>query len=158
MNTTLKYGLILGLLCSAWTYVLGFTGWYIDPVLMNLFFVVILIEIVILYCGLNESATTKTYGGQVVNGLLISVYGGVIIFVSSMIFTSVVFPDYYNDLNTVYTEMMRAEGLSEQDIAKAIQANAVTQTPFIGALMGFVGTVGTALVASLIIAIFKRKK
>ncbi|MBI3194459.1 MAG: DUF4199 domain-containing protein [Ignavibacteriae bacterium] len=158
MNTTLKYGLILGLLCSAWTYVLCFTGWYIDPVMMNMFYAVILIEIIILYFALKETATTKTYGGQVVNGLLVSVYGGIIIFVSSMIFTSVVFPNYFSDLNAAYTEMMSGQGMSEEEITKAIQAMASTQTPFMGAIMGFVGTVGTALVASLVIAIFKRKK
>lgn len=75
-----------------------------------------------------------------------------------MIFTSVVFPNYYNDLNVAYTQMMQGQGLSEEEITKAIDAMKVTQTPFMGAIMGVVGTVGTALVASLVIAIFKRKK
>ncbi|MBI3189929.1 MAG: DUF4199 domain-containing protein [Ignavibacteriales bacterium] len=158
MNTTLKYGLILGLLCSAWTYVMGFTGWYIDPVMMNMFYAVILFEIIILYFALKETASTKTYGGQVVNGLLVSVYGGIIIFVSSMIFTSVVFPNYFNDLNAAYSEMLRNEGLSEEAVTTAMQAMAPMQTSMMQAVMGFVGTVGTALVASLIIAIFQRKQ
>ncbi|MBI5217228.1 MAG: DUF4199 domain-containing protein [Ignavibacteriae bacterium] len=158
MNTTLKYGLILGLLCSAWTYVMGFTGWYIDPVMMNMFYAVIIIEIILLYFALKETASTKTYGGQVVNALLISVYGGIIIFVSSMIFTSVVFPNYFNDLNAAYSEMLRGEGLSEEAVTTAMQAMAPMQTSLMQAVMGFVGTIGTALVASLIIAIFQRKK
>jgi hypothetical protein len=158
MNTSLKYGLLLGLLCAGWTYVMGFTGWFLDPVMLNLFYLVILIEIIILFLGLSETAETKTYGGQVVNGLLISVYGSVIIFFSSIILTSVVFPNYYNDIQTVYTEMMRGQGLPEEEITKAIDAMKPTQTPFMGAIMGVVGTIGTALVASLVIAIFKRKK
>jgi hypothetical protein len=33
MNPILSTGLLIGLLCGAWTFVMGFTGWYKDPVL-----------------------------------------------------------------------------------------------------------------------------
>jgi hypothetical protein len=37
MNSTVKAGIVLGILVSAWTYLTGITGWYKDPVLYNLF-------------------------------------------------------------------------------------------------------------------------
>jgi hypothetical protein len=158
MNPTIKAGIVLGVLCSLWTYVLGFTGWYKDPVLMNVFYIVFFIEIAVLIWGLKQTAETKGYGGQVVSGLIISAVGGVIIFVNSIIFTSVVFPNYFEEIRIVYVEMLRTEGKSEEEIKMVIDALAGSQTPVMGAIYGFVGTVMTGLIASLLIAIGYKKK
>ena len=36
MTPTLTAGLLLGVLCGIWTFVMGFTGWYKDPVVRRL--------------------------------------------------------------------------------------------------------------------------
>ncbi len=71
MPAILSAGLLIGVLCGAWTFVMGFTGWYKDPTMLNLFFVVILIEIGGLIWGLRKTALEgRTYGGQIVAGTI----------------------------------------------------------------------------------------
>ena len=158
MNTTLKTGIIIGVACAVWTLIMGITGWYKDPVMLNMFFLVILIEIGVLVWGLKQSATEKTYGGQVITGTIASVIAGVILFFNSLLFTNVLFPNYFKDLETAQTTMMKNEGKSDEEITKAVEEAKSMNTPMMNAVMGFVGTVGTGLVASLVIAAFARKK
>jgi hypothetical protein len=140
-------------------FVIGFTGWYKDAVLMNMFFLVILIEVGVLIWGLRQTAAQgRGYGGQLGAGMLIALIGGVIIIVFSLIFTTVAFPDYFNELRAVQTEMLRAEGKSEGEIAAMMAMTAPMQTPVMNALIGFGYTLFTGLIASLIIAAFIRKK
>ena len=108
MNTILKWGAILGLLVTAWTYIVGFAGWYKDPTLQALFWVVVLIEIVVLVLALRETAGQgRTYGQQVGAGTSIALVGGVIIFIGSYLFTSVVLPDYFTEVRTAGEEALR---------------------------------------------------
>ncbi|TAK56718.1 MAG: DUF4199 domain-containing protein [Bacteroidetes bacterium] len=158
MSPTLKSGLLIGVLCGIWTHVMGFTGWYKDPAMLNAFYLVILIQLVVLVWGLKQTASEKAYGGQVMTGTLMSLYGGVILFFNSLLFTMVLFPHYFEDLRMMYAEMMRGEGKSETEIETAIQAAMVMQTPFLQALFGLIGTVVTGLIVSLVVAIFYRKK
>ena len=55
-NVTVKSGIWLGVLCVLWTLVMGVTGWYKHPVLLNMFWVVVLIEIGVLVWGLRQTA------------------------------------------------------------------------------------------------------
>jgi hypothetical protein len=159
MNTTIKAGILIGLLCGAWTFVIGFTGWYKDPVMLNMFWMVIPIQIGVLLWGLKQTAAEgRTYGGQVGTAVLMSLIGGVILIFSSLLFTTVVFPNYFEELRVVGEDVLRAQGKSEAEIAAQMNAAASMQTPMMQAIMGCVGTVVTGLVASLIIAIFMRKK
>ena len=92
MTIPIRAGVLLGLLCVIWTFVMGFTAWYKDPVMLNLFFLVILFEIAVIVWALRQTAPAATWGGQVVNGLTISAVASVIIFVGSLLFTTVAFP------------------------------------------------------------------
>ena len=157
-NVTVKGGIWLGVLVFLWTLVMGVTGWYKHPVMLNLFWVVILIEVAVLIWALRKTAATTEYLGQVGNGALIAVIGAVIIFCGSLLFTAVLFPNYFAELRAVQTEMLRSSGKTEAEVAAIIEMTATMQTPVINALMGAVGTVVTGLLASLIIAIFHRKK
>ena len=159
MNTIVKGGLLIGILCAAWTFIMGFTGWYKDPSMMMAFYVVILLQLVVLVWGLKQTAAQgKTYGGQVGAGTLMSLVGGVIIILSSLLFTMVVFPDYFAELRTVQAEILKASGKSDAAIAAEVEMAAPFQTPWIQALMGFIGTIFTGVIGSLIIGAFYRKK
>ena len=108
MNTILKAGIVLGVLVEIWTYLMGFTGWYKDPALMNLFFVVIAIQIAVLMWALKRTAAEgRGFGGQVGAGTLISLIGGVFVIVGSLIFTIVVFPNYFTDLAVIHQRRVR---------------------------------------------------
>jgi hypothetical protein len=159
MSTTVKAGLVLGVIVSAWTYLMGITGWYKDPALLNLFWVVILIQIGVLIWGVRVTAAEgKSYWGQVKAGTIISLVGGVIIFCGSYLFTSVVFPHYFTDIRTLGEEILRAKGMSDTQIKTTLDAQAVVQTSFMQALFGFLGTVITGPIVSMTLGAFFKKK
>ena len=158
MNSTIKSGILIGVLCGVWMLIMGYTSWYKNPTMYNVFFVVILLQIGVMVWGLKQTAADKAYAGQVIEGTLMSVYGGVILFVLSLVFTGVLFPHYFEEIQNMYAQIMRSQGKTEQEIADAVQAAMKTQTTFLQALFGLLGTVATGVVASLIIAIIYRKK
>ncbi len=159
MKSIPKAGVTLGVLVVIWTLITGLTGWYKDPVLFNLFWLVILIQIGVMIWGLRLTAREgRTYGGQVGAGVLMSLIGGVIIFLGSLLFTTVVFPSYFTEIRQMGEEILKTQGLSEEMIKAQLDRQAAFQTPFMSAFMGFVGTTVTGLLLSLIVGAFFRKK
>jgi hypothetical protein len=158
MNVPIRAGVVLGVLCVCWTFMMGITGWYKDPVMLNLFFLVIPLEIGIVIWALRKTAAGATWGGQVVNGLVLSLVASVIIFAGSLLFTTVAFPNYFSDIQAAQTEMLKAAGLAEADIRTQVAASAAMQTPFMNAISGVIGTVVTGVVVAAIAGAFLRKK
>lgn len=160
MNPILSAGLVIGLLCGAWTFVMGFTGWYKDPALADKLFigVVIVIEVAGLIWGLRKTAALgRSYGGQILAGTMMAIVAGVIIIAASLLFTTVVFPSYFSDIEQAYRAALQSQGKTEAEIAAAIQASAASATPMAQAMNGFIGTLVTGILASAIIAFFVRR-
>ena len=159
MNPVLAAGLLSGVLCGLWTFVMGFTGWYKDPRMINVFFLVIVIEIAGLVWGLRRTAAEgRTYGGQIVAGTMMAIIAGVIVIASSLIFTTVLFPSYFTDLQEAYRQVLQQQGKSEAEIAQALQDASAGATPMGQAIQGFMGTLITGIVASAVIGLFFRAK
>lgn len=159
MHPILSAGLLIGVLCGIWTFVMGFTGWYKDPAMVSVFFVVILIEIGGLFWGLRQTAAEgRTYGGQVVAGTLMAVVAGVVIIASSLLFTMVAFPDYFTELEAMQRQMLAAQGKSAAEIEAEVAAGKVAATPMANAMAGFIGTLVTGIIASAVIAIWVRAR
>ena len=158
MTVSIRAGILLGVLCVAWTFVMGFTGWYTDPVKLNLFFLVVPLEIGIVIWALRKTAATATWGGQIVNGLVLSVVASAIIFAGSLLFTTVAFPNYFTDIQAVQAGMLKSSGMAEAEIQSALAASAAMQTPLMNALSGVIGTVVTGVVVAAIAGAFWRKK
>ena len=131
MNPILNTGLLIGVLCAVWMFVCGVTGWYKDPALNLLFFLVIPIEIGGLIWGLRQTAREgRNYSQQIVAGTMMAVIAGVVIVAASLAFT------------TMYPDAM--------DAPRAADPSA---TPMSQALAGFIGTLVTGILASAAIAI-----
>ena len=158
MPPTLRAGLILGLAVAAWTFVMGFTGWYKNPTLLYLFWLVIPMQIGLLLWALRGSAATTGYGRQVWNGVSISLLASMIIFGASILFTTRVFPHYFQDLEVLGRQLMAAKGLSAEQIEAAVRLQAPMQTPRASAMAGAIGTVVTGFFTALIAAVWLRKK
>jgi hypothetical protein len=157
MHPILSAGLLIGVLCGVWTFVMGFTGWYKDPVMLWAFFLVIVI--VGLIWGLRQTAAEgRTYGGQIVAGTLMAVIAGVVIIGSSLLFTMVAFPDYFAELEAAQRQMLQAQGQTPEQIEAAIEAGKTSATPMANAMSGFLGTLVTGILASAVIALFLRGK
>ena len=152
-------GLLIGVLCSGWMFVMGFTGWYKDLVMSRAFFLVILIEVAGLLWGLRLTAAQgRTYSGQVVAGTLMAIIAGVVIVGGSLLFTQVAFPDYFQQMEIGYRQWLRQAGKSESEIAAEIAAWRPTQTPMQQAMNGFLGTFMTGVIVSAIAAVWIRRK
>ncbi|OGF18011.1 MAG: hypothetical protein A2W00_15185 [Candidatus Eisenbacteria bacterium RBG_16_71_46] len=159
MQTIVRAGVVLGVLVVVWTFVMGFTGWYKDPALLNLFYVVIPIQIGVLVWALRQTAAQgRRYGSQVGAGTLISLIGGVIIIAGSILFTTVVFPNYFSELAAIQERMLQQAGHGEAEIREVMAMTAKTATPVFQAVFGFVGTMVTGVVASLAIGAFARAR
>jgi hypothetical protein len=158
MGIAIRAGVVLGVLVTIWQFVMGITGWYKDPVLLNVFFAVIVFEVVALLWALKRTAPTSTYGGQMLNGLVFALVASAIIFCGSLAFTTVAFPHYFEEMKAMQAEAMRARGLAPAEIDTALAAFASTQTPLVNALSGVIGTVVTAVAVSAVAAAFWRKK
>jgi hypothetical protein len=103
------------------------------------------------------TAAGATYGGQVKAGVMISAFGAVIIFFGSLLFTTVLFPNYFEEVREAGRQLYLSQGMTEEQIAAALDAQAAMQTPFMQAITGAVMTVVTGLVVSLVLAAFLRK-
>ena len=159
MNPSAKGGLAIGVLCAIWTFIMGFTGWYRDPVMASLFWVVVIIEVGVLIWALRTVPDPhRSYGRLVKQGTVMSLLGGAIIFFASLLFTAVVFPDYFAELQAIEAETLRAEGLTAAQIEQRQAVTALMQSPLPNAFLGFLGTFVTGVLASLVIAIVLRRK
>jgi hypothetical protein len=161
MNPIVSAGVLIGVLCSACTFVMGFTGWYKDPALSQSLYIpaVMLLEIGGLVWGLRRTAAQgRAYMAQILAGTMMAIVAGVIIVASSLLFTMVVFPNYSTEVEQALRAAMQQQGRSDADIAKAFQASAGAQTPMGQAMAGFLGTLITGIIASAIIAIFVRSR
>ncbi len=158
MHPTLRYGVLLGLGVAAWTFVMGFTGWYKSPSLLYLFWLVIPFQIGLLVWALRESGRDLGYGRQVWTGVSISLLGSLIIYAASILFTTVVFPKYFQELEALGRQVMAKQGLSPEQIEAAVKAQAPMQTPRASAMAGAIGTVLTGFFTSVIAAVWFRRK
>jgi hypothetical protein len=119
---------------------------------------VVPLEIGIVIWALRKTARGTTWGGQVLNGLLLSVVASVIIFAGSLLFTTVAFPNYFAEIQATQAEMLKAGGLSEAEIGSQVAAAAAMRTPLVNALTGVIGTVVTGCMVAVIAGAFLRKK
>jgi len=158
MHPTLRAGLILGLSVTAWTFVMGLTGWYKSPSLLFLFWLVVPLQIGILIWALRGLAPASGYGRQVWNGVSISLLASILIYWGSYLFTTVAFPHYFQDIEALGRQMMAKQGLSAEQIEVAVKAGASMQTPRASAMAGAIGTMATGFLTSVVAAIWLRKK
>jgi hypothetical protein len=159
MSPIVKTGLVLGLAVEVWTFVVIALGWHKDPMLLTLFYLVIFLQAGVLIWGLRMTAAQgKGYGGQVGAGTAMSAVGAVIIFVGAYLMVTVLFPNYFVEVQEAGRIALGAQGMSEEAIRAQMDAMAPMQTPFVNALTGAIATVITGLVESLIIAAFVKSK
>ncbi len=159
MNPILAAGLFIGVFCGLWTIVMGVSGWYKDPAMLPAFWAVIAIQLFGLAWGLRQTAREgRTWAGQVVAGTLMSVIAGVVVAAASVILTAVLVPEYFAEVERVGREVMRRQGQSEAEMARALEASAAWATPMAQAMAAFTATLITGIVASAAVAVVIRAR
>lgn len=158
LEAPLIAGLVLGGLSVLWTFVMGLTGWYLDPDRLHLFWVVIAVQLVVLVALLARMRHQNRFVRQVGLGAMASAVGAVVVFVGSVLFTGVAYPSYFSDLRAVREEILREQGMPEPEIEETLTRIAASQTPTGQAFAGFMATLGTGFVVSLVGAAFLRRR
>ncbi|MCC7539196.1 MAG: DUF4199 domain-containing protein [Deltaproteobacteria bacterium] len=155
----LQGGLVLGVAVAAWTFVMGFTGWYKHPSLLHLFWLVLPIQVaVLIWTLIRTKRDGRGWGGQVLAGFLTSAVGSALVFASSMVFTTLAFPRYFDELRALHEQVLRDQGMAEEQIRVMVAQAAQMQTSVMQATQGMIGTLVTGLFVSMLIAIWIRAK
>ena len=158
MKGPIKWGVILGAGVAVLNLVFGFAGLHrIYSMAFAFIAVAILINLATVIFCLREQAAVNGWASQVVNGLILGIVGSAIIFATSWLITTVVFPDYFAEMAEGYREAYANMGLSEEEIRDTVAATAAT-SPVRSASDGVVGTMVTSLVAAAVAGIWLRKK
>jgi len=159
MSILWKYGLLLGILVAVWTYVMGFAGWFRDPVLTHLFWLVVPMQIGVLLLAMRSAARSGAgYMARAGTGVAVSAIGGSIIFASSLLFTLVLFPDHFKDLRVIQESRLREKGKTEEEISYTLAHSSKIYAPTSQATRGYMGTLVTGVVASFAGAALTKKK
>ena len=159
MRHIIKAGIVFGLAAEAWTIVFLAMGLHKHPTTAMLFYLVIVIQAIVLFWGLRQTAAQgRTFGKQVVAGLVMTVVGACIIFMGSFLLTQYGFPESFRESEEGLRLFLQEHGSSEADIQAQVEAASAMHTPLMNALLGVIGSLATGLLFSIIVAIFVRAR
>jgi hypothetical protein len=159
MNAVVKWSVILAGLVAALSVLIAVTGMHKNPITGGLVAIglAILINVVVVFLALRQTARDNTYVQQLLNGVLIGAIAGVLIFLSSWLMLSVVFPNYMEEMREGAIAFL--ESIEVPDAQFDAQIEKLEQmTPLSQAVPGLIGTFFTSLFVAAIVGIFQRKK
>ena len=159
MNSVIKASLILAGVIAVLTVGIVATGLLERPATgIPLFlFGAIVLNIVVVFWGLKQTAAENPYGKQLMNAALIGLVGGALIFVVSMALTSVILPDFLEESKAAQAALLEEALPAGEQLDVALEGNA-SRSSISEAFGGFVGTLGTSILSGAIIGIFLRRK
>ncbi len=100
MNVVIKWSVVLAGVVAVFSLLIAVSGLHESPMVGGLGFVVvaILINLAAVFMALRETKHENAYGKQLLNGVLIGAIAGGLVFLSSWVMLSVVFPDYLDEM------------------------------------------------------------
>lgn len=158
MGAPVKWGVILAVVVTVFNGIWVIAGLHtsLGAAAGYLAFVTI-VDIIAVVLALRACASENTYGRQVIGGLVLGIVAGVLIFLTSWIMLTFVFPSAVPEQVAGFTEAYRALPVDEARQEEMIAA-LDNLTPFSNAFQGALGTLLTSLVAGAIAGAFLRKK
>jgi hypothetical protein len=149
---------ILGAAVALLNLLFGLAGWHRTYQMAFVFLAIAIpINVVTVVLCLRERASFESWSGQVRNGLVVGAVGSAIIFVSSWLVTTAVFPNYFTEMAEGYRQAYVGMGLSETEVEDLVAATAAT-SPVRAAFEGVVGTMATSLLVAAIAGWWLRSK
>ena len=159
MKSAVQAGLILGITVVVWTALHAALGWYKDPGMSWTFWMVIPFELILVVFMLkNTKKQGFGYGKQVMAGIVMSLVAAAIVFVGSYLIVPAVFPTYFQDLRAMSEKVWTAQGLPPDQVQARLAKEASMYTAMGSATLGFIGTLCTGLIVSLIASGLIRSK
>jgi hypothetical protein len=159
MSAVIKWSVILGVAVTIFSAIWIAAGMHTSPIVGSLgsIAIAILINLVVVFLCLRETAAENRYGKQLLNGALLGLFGGILIFLGSWLLVAVVFPHSLDEIREAYTTWLQSSGLPQAQVDQQIQKLQGT-TAARQAVGGLIGTFITSVIAAAIIAIFQRQK
>ncbi len=158
MKKAVSWGIILGAAVAVVSLLFGLFGWHRTYEMSFVFLAVaISLNVLTVVLCLREGASTESWLSQIKRGVVLGAVASVVIFLSSWLITSVVFPQYFADMAEGYRATFVGMGLSEPEVTQMVAATAAT-SPIGSALDGVVGTMATSLLVAIIAGAWLRKK
>lgn len=160
MNVIIRGGVLLGVLVTIFSWGFAFSGMHKNASAESTFaLVATLIEVGVLIWALKKTAAQgRTWFGQVSAGTMLAFVGGCLIFATSYMLVTQLYPSYFAEFNAASVERSRALGMDDAAIQAALAKAAPNQTPLVSSVTGFVMTVLTGLIVSAVAAIWIRHK
>jgi hypothetical protein len=158
MGSAVKWGIILALAVTIINPIWVLAGMHTSmPAQTGYLALVIVLNLVAVILALTETASSNGYGAQLASGLVLGVVGGIIIFLTSFVMLSFVFPEMVPEQIAAFKAFYEAQELDEA--TKQLMISALDSvTPFSQAFQGAMGTLFTSLIFGAISAAFLRKK
>jgi hypothetical protein len=158
MSAVLKGSVILAVTVGLISIIMGALGLHTNP-MMGLVQIVlfILLNVGAVIWVLRQGAAQNSYVQQLLNGLYVGIFAGLLIFVLSFLMLTVVFPDYLDEMKDGYLEMLEASGLPDDQIEQQMARMDAT-TPANQAFAGTLGTLVTSIAVGAVAGIFLRRK
>ena len=158
MNTVLKWSVILVAVVTLMNLIIIGTGLHTNPIAGILFVVLALVfNITALILLLRETRADCGYGKQLLNSILLGLIAGVLIFATSFLVLSVLFPNSIPEMIDGTIAFLESAPIDD-DTRQAQIAAARETTAMAQATAGLIGTFFTSLLVGAILAIFLRKK
>lgn len=159
MFLPIRSGLVLGVLVALWTLVMGYTGLYRDPRLSLLFVPgAIGLQLAVMVWSLAQRRREDPFLRQVLHGMVLSSVASVLIFLNSLLFTTVLFPGYFQDIQEMGRQVLAAQGRTSAEIEASLASYRAMATPFRNAFAGVMGTLATGMVLSLGLGVALRRR
>ncbi len=158
MKGPVRWGVILGGAVAVLSLVFGLAGWHRTYEMAFVFLAIaIVINVITVVLCLREQASSQSWLGQARNGLLVGIFGSVIIFAGSWLVTTVVIPDYFTEMADGYRQTYVDMELPADEVEELVAATAAT-SPAMSAFDGVIGTLTTSIVVAAIAGTWMRKK
>ena len=158
MNAVVKWSVILVALVTLMNLIFIGTGMHANP-LVGILGIVLAIgfNIAVVIMLLRKTRADCGYGKQLLNSILLGLIAGVLIFATSFLVLSVLFPNSIPEMidgNIAFLESAPIDDETRQAQIAAVQGT----TAMAQAVSGMMGTFFTSLLVGAILAIFLRKK
>ena len=161
MKQGLIGGVVLAVVVALFSIVVAAAGMHKNPALGWVFPVIATASTigVVIWTLRKTRDEGKRYGGQLLVGIVLAFVAAVLLFVNSYLLTTMIFPNYLDEVRVVQEEQIATQpNLNQQQIDMQRKALDVVMTPKAQAGLGAIMTVISTGLVTLIAAIFVRKK
>jgi len=158
MGAAVRWGVILAIVVTVFNALWVLAGLHTSlTAAAGYLAAVTILDIVAVVLALKVTASENSYGGQFLGGVVLGAVGGVLIFLTSWLMLSFVFPNVIQEQIAGFTEAYQSLPLSDAERQRAIGAlQGVTATN--SAFQGAMGTLFTSVIVAAIAGIFLRRK